>query len=549
MNDIHYLRLDVRLAPDYSESLMICLRFALPGLRAAAVLMLLGIMTRHTMAAPLGTAFTYQGQLTDGGLPANGSYDLQMSLWDSPTNGHFLSHALLLSGVPITNGFFTTQLDFGDIPFNGDAVWLRVGVKTNGAVTPFKLLTPRQWLSPTPYALWAASAGSTPASAITGTITDSALSSNVVLLSSGGAGLTNVTAARLERSAAAGYAAAWTNNQTLWIDAVYGNDTNSGLTPYAPLQSIARLLAIQPAGYTLRFAPGTYYIQTNSPLVLSNNTAILHGVTISDTFDNNAPGNTSIPCVILINGPATIYGGTIIAQSTNTQDFPIQFNGTYPLTNVVLEGVTTLGYSDGTGMSGAYIWTQPLMLTEKACSHFSYWDCFSIGTAYGAATNSILRFLGCDFTSSAYDAPLPTLPVINRRDQVRGLAFGGGKVHLAGCTIEARGGVNATYGLTCNGVGNPGPQIHLSGTEISVSSTNGGSIFAIRATGYSHFYVDGHPYPDSLLSTYLYGSITFNGQEKVYVAGSTNAPVNTSAPEKWIPVNVGGTEYRVPVYK
>jgi hypothetical protein len=28
-------------------------------------------------AAPLGTAFTYQGRLTDGASPANGSYDLQ----------------------------------------------------------------------------------------------------------------------------------------------------------------------------------------------------------------------------------------------------------------------------------------------------------------------------------------------------------------------------------------------------------------------------------------------------------------------------------------
>ena len=57
-------------------------------------------MTRHTLfviglmltfAAPLsaqtlGTAFTYQGQLKESGQPANGLYDLQACLYDSPVN-------------------------------------------------------------------------------------------------------------------------------------------------------------------------------------------------------------------------------------------------------------------------------------------------------------------------------------------------------------------------------------------------------------------------------------------------------------------------------
>ena len=29
-------------------------------------------------AAPVGTAFTYQGRLTDGGSPANGLYDFKL---------------------------------------------------------------------------------------------------------------------------------------------------------------------------------------------------------------------------------------------------------------------------------------------------------------------------------------------------------------------------------------------------------------------------------------------------------------------------------------
>ena len=38
-------------------------------------------------AQPVGTAFTYQGRLTDAGNPANGSYDLQLALFDAASGG------------------------------------------------------------------------------------------------------------------------------------------------------------------------------------------------------------------------------------------------------------------------------------------------------------------------------------------------------------------------------------------------------------------------------------------------------------------------------
>lgn len=49
-----------------------------------ALLGLLASLNPRLSAAPLGTAFTYQGQLTDRGNPANGNYDLQLTLPDSP---------------------------------------------------------------------------------------------------------------------------------------------------------------------------------------------------------------------------------------------------------------------------------------------------------------------------------------------------------------------------------------------------------------------------------------------------------------------------------
>ncbi len=41
----------------------------------------------ETFATPLGSAFTYQGRLNDGGQPANNLYDVTFTLHDDPVNG------------------------------------------------------------------------------------------------------------------------------------------------------------------------------------------------------------------------------------------------------------------------------------------------------------------------------------------------------------------------------------------------------------------------------------------------------------------------------
>src|SRR4051794_21931735 len=114
-------------------------------------------------AASLGTAFTYQGRLQEGGAPASGFYDLRLSLFNHPTTENLTEtgpnpNPYPSVGVWVTNGLFTTQVDFGPNAFNGPARWLEISVRTNlgGAWT---LLTPRQELKPTPYALYAPQAG------------------------------------------------------------------------------------------------------------------------------------------------------------------------------------------------------------------------------------------------------------------------------------------------------------------------------------------------------------------------------------------------------
>lgn len=123
------------------------------------------ISINHSMAQ--GTAFTYQGQLNTTNGPANGNYDLTFSLYNASTGGSQTGNTLTNLAVSITNGLFTSAVDFGAV-YNGTTYWLQVGVRINGGGT-FTPLTPRQQLTPTPYAVYAESAGSSALISDTGT--------------------------------------------------------------------------------------------------------------------------------------------------------------------------------------------------------------------------------------------------------------------------------------------------------------------------------------------------------------------------------------------
>lgn len=96
-----------------------------------------------------GTAFTYQGQLTAGGVPANGSYDMAFSLFSAATGGATSFGPITNAATAITNGMFTVTLDFGDGVFAGANYWLDISVSPAGS-NSFTELTPRQAITPTP---------------------------------------------------------------------------------------------------------------------------------------------------------------------------------------------------------------------------------------------------------------------------------------------------------------------------------------------------------------------------------------------------------------
>lgn len=82
------------------------------------------------------SAFTYQGNLSDAGAPANGQYNLDFKLFD--TGGNLVGATLTREDVTVANGSFTVELDFG--------------------LSPFTTLAPRQQLTSSPYSIQTADA-------------------------------------------------------------------------------------------------------------------------------------------------------------------------------------------------------------------------------------------------------------------------------------------------------------------------------------------------------------------------------------------------------
>ena len=182
---------------------------------ALALLALFAFAPQCPAFSLLGTGFTYQGRLNDGTGPANGVYDLQFTIYDSTdVPGSVIAGPITNSATVVSNGIFTVTVDLGANvlnTFNLSGRWLEIGARTNGAVS-FVTLTPRQQISPTPYAFAAVNAaallGNLPASQVQGTLSLAQLPSGIltnnqagVSLSGGfvgdGSGLTNVNASTI----------------------------------------------------------------------------------------------------------------------------------------------------------------------------------------------------------------------------------------------------------------------------------------------------------------------------------------------------------------
>ena len=106
--------------------------------------------------AEMGTAFTYQGRLIDAENAADGEYDFEFDIYDAPSGGVLLASTVDVNALDVIDGYFTVELDFGSSAFAGDGVWLDIGVRSGESTGAYTTLSPRQRITPTPYATYAA---------------------------------------------------------------------------------------------------------------------------------------------------------------------------------------------------------------------------------------------------------------------------------------------------------------------------------------------------------------------------------------------------------
>jgi hypothetical protein len=210
--------------------------------------LILGVLlSLRPAVAQQTTAFTYQGQLRDGGTNANGAYTMMFKLYDAVTSGNQIGTGITNSPT-LANGLFSVNLDFGAGAFNGSGRWLDITAQS-GTNAP-ETLTPRVQVLPAPYALYAAVA----ATVTNGAIMNAQLAGNAVNstnIQSGAVTNRNLTANAVNAiNIAGGQVVKSLNGLTDAVTLSAG--TNITLTPSGNNLQISAAQTNFPDGMTLR---------------------------------------------------------------------------------------------------------------------------------------------------------------------------------------------------------------------------------------------------------------------------------------------------------
>jgi hypothetical protein len=213
----------------------------------------LALLASAHQAAAQGTAFSYSGNLNNAGIPASGVFDFTFSLSSSSNDLMQVGETITNTAVPVTNGTFTAKLNFGPGILTGNALWVEIGVRTNGAAN-FILLSALQPILPVPYATFANTASNL--SGMVASVNLSGTYGNAVTLNNGanqisgnfagnGGGLADLPAANIVGTL--------TNN-------TMGNAATAlSLTPGALITNI----------YPLKWVAANYTVSTNDRVICS----------------------------------------------------------------------------------------------------------------------------------------------------------------------------------------------------------------------------------------------------------------------------------------
>ncbi|MGD9690204.1 MAG: hypothetical protein AB7V47_10720 [Phycisphaerales bacterium] len=211
----------------------------------------------------VGTGFTYQGRLEDAGQPAQGVYDIQFQLFNGPTFLNFLQSTVVVEDVQVTNGLFTTKVDFGSF-FSGAGRWISVGFRPGASTGSFTVLPTRQELTPTPYAIGLALPYTAAYSSSAPLFTLESLGSGGVmsLTSAGGTALSVVSTAGDGISATTNIGHAINGVCTGAAAGLRGANSGTGSGVYGQISGASSASAAALYGYSLGQAGSAAFLRT-----------------------------------------------------------------------------------------------------------------------------------------------------------------------------------------------------------------------------------------------------------------------------------------------
>ena len=408
-----------------------------------AILVIALCMAGVAYGDPMGTAFTYQGRLYDANSPAEGEYDLEFELYDAPDAGSQQGITVVKDEVEVTDGYFTVQLDFGSDPncFGGNARWLQMGVRPGELEDPntYSALSPRQELTPAPYAIYAADPADDGDWTISGDDMYSAVTGNV------GIGTTN-TDARL------------TVNGAILRDGstMYG----TGADTHINLGTSCTTGAFSPEfNFEYNTVSGGYDNHAEHSYTTvsggQSNMSLGYGATVPGGYDNTAGGNYSFAAGrrAKANGNGTfVWADSTDADFSSTADkqFLIRASGGVgigtdsPSEELEVNGTVkaTAFVGDGSGLTSVSVTETDPVFGGSAAAGITSPDITNWNTAYGWGDHASPGYLTSESDPQVGANTTNHVPKWNGSALVTGTIYDNGNVGIGSISPDAKLTVN-----------------------------------------------------------------------------------------------------------
>jgi hypothetical protein len=130
----------------------------LASIRVTTIFLLMVAITAPASGAQPASVFTYQGRLSDNGIPAVGNFDFEIRLYDAESGGNLLLTSQQNS-IVVADGVFSAPIDYSAVPnaFTNRQVWAEVDVGESGQA--LSSLGPRTPINAAPQANYSVTAG------------------------------------------------------------------------------------------------------------------------------------------------------------------------------------------------------------------------------------------------------------------------------------------------------------------------------------------------------------------------------------------------------